>query len=340
MAKTVRNNVLDDDAWLQLDFLVDICKPIYALLRFCDSNKPGIGKLYYRFSMLLVWVEACFGDVDKQAVWKEYRTALLKAEHGPRYKVTEEDLFMPSIIDAEHNSCFEAGSIKAALIDLTTSRWNFLHRDVHGAAYCLDPESWGHIISHDPNGEVVLGLNRILERLTNSAEECAEARLQWLDYKLKMNSFSGTNLVMWEAARKMPAHLWWYEFALPKAPELSKVAMRLLTICTSSSGLERAWSTYEFIHNRRRNRLRATRASKLVDIFSNMKLVRMKARKAASGLEGLPIPWMWELDGKEDEDVEEDEHMSELEELVEEDDDLEMMLVDWTDLAPLYIWLL
>ncbi|KAG1656923.1 hypothetical protein FOA52_015316 [Chlamydomonas sp. UWO 241] len=327
MAKTVRNNVLDDDAWLQLEFLVDICKPIYALLRFCDSNKLGIGKLYYRFCMLLVWVEACFGDVDKQALWKEYRTASLKAEHGPRYKVTKEDLFMPSIVDAEHNSCFEAGSIKAALIDLITSRWNFLHRDAHGAAYCLDPESWGHIISHDPNGEVVLGLNRILERLTNSAKECAEARLQWLDYKLKMNSFSGTNLVMWEAARKMPAHLWWYEFALPKAPELSKVAMRLLSICVRSSGLERAWSTYEFIHNRRRNRLRATRASKLVDIFSNMKLVRMKARKAASGLEGLPIPWMWELDGKEDEDVEEDERMSEVEELVEEDDDLEMMLV-------------
>ncbi|KAG1653664.1 hypothetical protein FOA52_002635 [Chlamydomonas sp. UWO 241] len=290
------------------------------------AKTPGIGKLYYRFSMLLVWVEACFGDVDKQAVWKEYRTASLKAEHGPRYKVTEEDLFMPSIVDAEHNSCFEAGSIKAALIDLITSRWNFLHRDALGAAYCLDPESWGHIISHDPNGEVVLGLNRILERLTNSAEEYVEVRLQWLDYKLKMSS--GTNLVMWEAARKMPAHLWWYEFALPKAPELSKVAMRLLSICVSSSGLERAWSMYEFIHNRRRNRLRATRTSKLVDIFSNMKLVRMKARKAASGLQGLPIPWMWELDGKEDEDVEEDEHMSEVEELVEEDDDLEMMLVD------------
>jgi hypothetical protein len=324
MARDVRNDVLEPTAWDEIEFLVDVCKPIYELLRFCDSNKAGIGKLYYRFSMLLVWVEACAGDGESQAAWKEYRTSVLMAENGAGYKVTDEDLFMPSIADFEEAGSFKEGEVKDDLIRIINKRWEFVHRDAHAGAYALDPESWGHISKHDPAGEVIQGLYRIFELLTDSVDEAARVRDQWVDYKLQLNSFSGTNAVMWRAARTMTAHLWWFEYALPKAPELAKLAMRLLSICMSSSGIERVWSAYEFIHDRRRNRLRTSRAGKLVEVFSNMKLVRTKARKAAAGLEGQPIPWMWTEEGGEEEDAEDDEHMSE----VEGEEDVDMVEID------------
>jgi hypothetical protein len=36
---------------------------------------------------------------------------------------------------------------------------------------------------------------------------------------------------------------------------------------------ERNWSTYDFIHNKKRNRLRLDKANDLVEVFSNLRLI-------------------------------------------------------------------
>ncbi len=36
---------------------------------------------------------------------------------------------------------------------------------------------------------------------------------------------------------------------------------------------ERNWNTYDFIHNKKRNRLRLDRANNLVEVFSNLRLI-------------------------------------------------------------------
>ena len=43
---------------------------------------------------------------------------------------------------------------------------------------------------------------------------------------------------------------------------------------SSSSAAERNWSTYDFIHNRKRNRLTEARARDLVYVHSNLKLLQ------------------------------------------------------------------
>ncbi len=61
----------------------------------------------------------------------------------------------------------------------------------------------------------------------------------------------------------------------------------LLCGCVSSAcSCERNWSSYDFIHNRRRNRLTPARARDLVFVFTNGRLVR----KMAVGEEGF-IGW-------------------------------------------------
>ena len=43
---------------------------------------------------------------------------------------------------------------------------------------------------------------------------------------------------------------------------------------SSACSCERNWSTYDYIHNKKRNRLEAQRAEKLVYIFSNLRLLK------------------------------------------------------------------
>lgn len=75
--------------------------------------------------------------------------------------------------------------------------------------------------------------------------------------------------------------------------------MTLLSQPTSACSCERNWSAYDFIHNRRRNRLTAARARDLVFVFTNGRLVR----KMREGEEEF-IGWVEEeaMEGTDGED--------------------------------------
>lgn len=75
------------------------------------------------------------------------------------------------------------------------------------------------------------------------------------------------------AARTMSAHGWWMQCG-GAAPELQKVACKVLSQVSSACSCERNWSTYGFIHSKARNRLQPFRAEKLVAVHSNMRLVK------------------------------------------------------------------
>ena len=101
------------------------------------------------------------------------------------------------------------------------------------------------------------------------------------------------------------------------APELAAIACKVLSISMSGGSLERTWSSYSFIHSKRRNRLREGRADKLVDIYSNMQMYRKGVKLAALHKEQPTVPWGWIMgDKEEEEEVEEEEE--EEEELLEE----------------------
>lgn len=121
-------------------------------------------------------------------------------------------------------------------------------------------------------------------------EEAVLAKVQFIDYQLQHNTFNKTNTAMWQAARSMPGYKWWFGFA-KGARELRKFAVKVLAVATSGSSLERTWSTFEFIHSKRRNCLTISRANALVTIFSNMQLRRRVEREAARGEQDPAIPW-------------------------------------------------
>uniref|UniRef100_A0A7R9VUK9 DUF659 domain-containing protein n=1 Tax=Chlamydomonas euryale TaxID=1486919 RepID=A0A7R9VUK9_9CHLO len=303
--KDVHDAVLDEEMWVKMEFLVDVCKPIIMLLRFCDSDALGISKLYYRCSMLQTWIKACNGDKESIAAIDEYRTSMLKAEKGEKYVVSESDLFVPSFEDMEKMLKLQPGTINKQLMGIVRKRWDMLHTPLHAAAYVLDLEYHGQLDEICNNEEVMSGFEEVLKKYASTVAEELELRQEWSAYQHKEGVFCGTNELMWTAARTMPAHKWWYEFARG-SKKLRAVALRVLSTCMSSGGLERSWSNFDFIHNDKRNKLTPQRANALVSIFSDMKLMRAKARSASQGRDNDTIPWMWRED-EEDQQVEEEE---------------------------------
>ena len=66
--------------------------------------------------------------------------------------------------------------------------------------------------------------------------------------------------------------MWWKEHG-SQTFELQQIVVRILSVAASSDSCERNWSAYDFIHSKRRNRHKATRASALVYCFCNMRLL-------------------------------------------------------------------
>src|SRR6266498_4088665 len=64
---------------------------------------------------------------------------------------------------------------------------------------------------------------------------------------------------------------WWAMFG-SSTPTLIKFALRLVSQCASSSGCERNWSTFAFIHTKVRNRLSYKKLHKLVYVNYNLRI--------------------------------------------------------------------
>ena len=105
-------------------------------------------------------------------------------------------------------------------------------------------------------------------------EFCIKVTAQLSMYRSKKGIF-GCAWIM-EAAKDMPAYLWWDQNG-SSVPELQSVACMVLAQPASASICERINSEFAFVKDRRRNRLGHNKANKLVRIFHNLRLLhRMK----------------------------------------------------------------
>ena len=93
---------------------------------------------------------------------------------------------------------------------------------------------------------------------------------QLIEYKTQTGVFNFP--LAWNTVDKVNPIAWWKGNFATSAPELCKVAVRILSIPSSSAASERNWSAFSYIHEKKRNRLTNKRILKLVYIYSNYKL--------------------------------------------------------------------
>uniref|UniRef100_K4A0K6 HAT C-terminal dimerisation domain-containing protein n=1 Tax=Setaria italica TaxID=4555 RepID=K4A0K6_SETIT len=69
----------------------------------------------------------------------------------------------------------------------------------------------------------------------------------------------------------MLANEWWQTYGC-SAPNLQKLALRVLSQTCSASGCERNWSLFEHVHNKKRNKLEHQRLNDIVYVYCNLRL--------------------------------------------------------------------
>ena len=107
---------------------------------------------------------------------------------------------------------------------------------------------------------------------------CAKVSGQLALWKGRKGANFGRDWVL-EVAEDMPAYLWWDNHG-SGTPELQTIARLVLAQPASASIIERINSEFEFVKDRRRNRLAHVKADKLVRLFHNLRLLkRMKSNR-------------------------------------------------------------
>ena len=66
---------------------------------------------------------------------------------------------------------------------------------------------------------------------------------------------------------------YWTIYGRNDFPMLQKIALRIFNVPISNASSERAWSTFDFIHTKKRNRLLNEKVKKLVFIYTNSALL-------------------------------------------------------------------
>ena len=148
--------------------------------------------------------------------------------------------------------------------NIIEKRWEKIYHPVMEVAHLLDPSFHGCHLTSGSMNTISLFIQKYY------SDDAATIWTQILNYKEKNGVFA--NKLAWETAGKIDPVTWWCGNFSDSAPELTQVAKKILSIPTSSAASERNWSAFAYIHDKKRNRLKADRVLKLVYIYSNYKL--------------------------------------------------------------------
>lgn len=183
------------------------------------------------------------------------------------------------------------------IIEIMLSRWEKMNVRMHCLGFALNPFFYDthYLQSPAPGGEprrapnhdkeVVEGVLKAFDKIGEDEEERRVLRLQLAKFQGKEGIF-GTLAAKIDAVTMSPTS-WWYKYGA-ETPQLSEIALKILSQPISSSSAERLWSTYSYIHNVKRNRLNSLRDDKLVYIHSNIRLI---SRFTASYNDGPYRKW-------------------------------------------------
>jgi hypothetical protein len=147
---------------------------------------------------------------------------------------------------------------------LIQERWKYAYHETMAIAYMLDP-----IFLEESRDIEAAGYNEFTS-YTNSKfshEDSVELFVELVKFRNKNSPYD--NDIIWKSATILNSSMWWKSWPNSK---LQQIAIRILSIPTSSAAAERNFSTFGFIHNKIRNRLHNNRVKKLVYIYANLRI--------------------------------------------------------------------
>ncbi|XP_020961369.1 uncharacterized protein LOC107647674 [Arachis ipaensis] len=156
-------------------------------------------------------------------------------------------------------------------LKILDTRWDSqLKKNLHAASYWLNPAFRFNAAEFEKHKQTTYGLLDVIEKYSYDDSELntkltSEKRI----YSNAEDDF-GRQSALRERSTVMPDQ-WWESYGTG-APNLQKLAIRVLSQTCSSSGCERNWSIFEHIHTKKRNRLEHQKLNDLVFVHYNWRL--------------------------------------------------------------------
>ena len=271
---TCKRLIQDDDGfWARVEKHVNATLPIFKFLRRTDTGSPTLGKLYSGWFELGEFLKGATSDFKKVAVekWLE------------RWAYGHRDVAAAAyVLDPEFNAHDQASNT-----EVTTGYMHTLEKvGILLEVRRRQEESPGELekawkvrsdfIAKDKkNWESYLHYPKYPTKTSPEVKLfCRKCSEQLHHYRNRKGIFASE--WVFDAAETMPAHAWWDQYG-SGVPELQAFARLLLAQPSSASICERINSEFAFVKDPRRNRLKHTKANKLVALFHNLRLMyRMK----------------------------------------------------------------
>ncbi|CAB4391507.1 unnamed protein product [Rhizophagus irregularis] len=149
---------------------------------------------------------------------------------------------------------------------LVQKRWDYTYHPVMMAAYMLDP----CFLEESKNTDIEATGYREFTEFTSKRFGQEESVIMFTELvKFRQKNSPYDNKMIWLSSTNLSPSVWWQSW--PNS-SLQQLAIKILSIPTSSAAAERNFSTFGFIYNKIRNRLQNERVKKLVYIYKNLQL--------------------------------------------------------------------
>jgi len=132
-----------------------------------------------------------------------------------------------------------------------------------------------------------------LEKMLNT-NSVAIALQEFETFRTKQGEFSSDIVRRMVIDHRTSPAAWWATFG-GDTPVLQRVARHLLSRCAASSGCERNWSTFAYIHTKLRNRLSHQKLDKLVFVNYNLRLRLQRAIRVVDPYDYDPVSSFMDL---------------------------------------------
>ncbi|XP_052177547.1 uncharacterized protein LOC127791603 [Diospyros lotus] len=208
-------------------------------------------------------------------------------------------------------------------IALIKGRWDrMLRHDLHAAAYWFNP-----VFQYDQENsckkpEIMKAVLDVIDKQKLYKKQKLVDEIPF--FRDKEKGFSRDLAIT--SCRTIRPDDWWKIFGYD-GPTLQKLAIRILSQTSSSSGCERNWSVFERIHTKKRNILEHQRLNDLVYVHYNLRLQnRSKVDKRSYDpvdYESIDKTEFWILEEEEEGELDIDELEGMIEEHPKNDEDNE-----------------
>jgi hypothetical protein len=154
------------------------------------------------------------------------------------------------------------------IVKLVDDRWVELHSPLHSAGFCVHPAY--QVFHQHTNEDVWKDLLYLLDRWCDLPTK-KSILAQFIVYRERRGIFSRDVALGFDVSTDDPI-AWWSNFGC-EVPQLQAFAIKVLSQCVTASPCETNWSLYEWIVNKRRNRLSVEKQKNLVYVNANLRFV-------------------------------------------------------------------